>query len=504
MNAINIAALDMKYRGFYLKDELATLSTLQMDICFDLVQYKSWKFVQQKYSIKSPNTLERCILRTAGGYKWQSGTEVGRKSNLSDADEKKFVDTLIERAVDGNCVPTYEAIIIGRNLIEGRAMRAEFLLNKFHCLRLIERFQYYDSVFDLHNLNNICEKNNLKLSNAQTIEDLRKQFCDYNALSNFYNFIAPHATTPPHLTFNADETTVATHSESKVITLRGRLPLKPEKKFNLHMTAMCCFNAKGTKVPLFVILKNLQRLPQDLADLNLPVYYASSRSGWMTKELFTAWAIHFISWTATYRATFLHQYYPRDENQQILLYLDGHGSRINYEAMKLFEQNNIKVVTLRPHTIHLCQPFDRVIASPMKKYIKEYSSMWNRRYPQISRLTGTQLERTKAVLCLYDAFEKAVDLANAESAFRNTGLCPLNKDIVLDNQNYVFNRPVLQQPQVPQQQQHQLPQPQLQQPQVPQPRHLFYFMGNLLFFLMFAMKYLCNRLYLLSDVLFCC
>ena len=160
--------------------------------------------------------------------------------------------------------------------------------------------------------------------------------------------------------------------------------------------------------------------------------------------------MHFIAWTATYRVTYLHTYHSRDENQQILLYLDGHGSRINYQAMKLFEQNNIKVVTLRPHTTHICQPFDRVIASPLKRYIKEYSSLWNRRYPQISNLTGTRLERAKAVLCLYDAFEKSVDLANAESAFRSTGLIPFNRNIVLANTNYVFNRPVPPNPPQPQ------------------------------------------------------
>jgi hypothetical protein len=465
MNANNIAALDLKYRGFFLKDELVTFSIIQMDICMDLVQCKSWKFVQQKYGIKSPNTIKRCILRTAGGYKWNHGADIGRKSVLSDADETKLVNALSERATDGNCVPTYEAIVIARNLMEGRAMRAEFLLNKFHCPKLLAKFEVYDTIFDLSHLTSLCARHNFRLSNAQTIEELRKQFCDYRDLDNFFTFITPHANSPPHLTFNADETTVASHSESKVITLRGKLPLKPDKKFSLHMTAMCCFNAIGTKVPLFIILKNLQSLPNELQELHLPIYYASSRSGWMTKELFSAWAVHFISWTATYRATYLHTYHPNDENAQILLYLDGHASRINYEAMKLFEQNNIKVITLRSHTTHLCQPFDKVIASPLKRFIKEYSAVWNRRYPQITHLSGTRLERAKAILCLYDAYEKAIDLANSESAFRNTGLVPLNRFIVLNNTNYVFNRPVPN-VQVPQQQpQQQIPQ---QQPQVPQ------------------------------------
>lgn len=446
MNANDIAHLDLVYRGFYLKDELCTFSRIQMDICFDLLNGLSWKRIQNKYNIKSPNTVQRCILRTAGGYRWNHGNEVGRKRIISDADEKKFVDLLIERATDGNCVPTYEAIVIARNLMEGRLMRAEYLLNKFHCPKLLAKFEVYDSIFDIHHLTSICDQYNLRLSNPQTIEELRKKYCEYNDINNFYDFIAPHATTPPHLTFNADETTVVSHSNSKVITLRGKLPLKPDKKFNLHMTAMCCFNAIGAKVPLFIILKNLQSLPQELKNLNIPVYYAASRSGWMTKELFTAWSIHFIAWTATYRATYLHTYFPQDEDKQILLYLDGHGSRINYHAMKLFQQNNIKVVTLRPHTTHLCQPFDRVIASPLKRYIKEYSYVWNHRYPQISYLTGARLERAKAILCLYDAFEKAVDLSNAESAFRSTGLIPFDKNVVLNNTNYVFNRPLPNQP----------------------------------------------------------
>ena len=112
MNDINVAHLDMVYRGFYLKDELSTLTRVQMDLCFDLVNGLSWKQIQSKYNIKSPNTVQRCILRTAGGYRWDRGSEVGRKRIISDADEKKLVDLLIERATDGNCVPTYEAIVI--------------------------------------------------------------------------------------------------------------------------------------------------------------------------------------------------------------------------------------------------------------------------------------------------------------------------------------------------------------------------------------------------------
>ena len=109
MNDINIAALDIKYRSFYLKDELETLSTLQM------------AYVSTSFCARVGNPFSR-------------STKLSPQILLNAVyceQTKKIVDTLIERAVDGNCVPTYEAIIIGRNLIDGRAMIVEFLLNVF-------------------------------------------------------------------------------------------------------------------------------------------------------------------------------------------------------------------------------------------------------------------------------------------------------------------------------------------------------------------------------------
>ena len=91
MNANDIAHLDLVYRGFYLKDELCTFSRIQMDICFDLLNGLSWKRIQNKYNIKSPNTVPRFILRTASGYRWNHGNEVGRKRIISDADEKNLL-----------------------------------------------------------------------------------------------------------------------------------------------------------------------------------------------------------------------------------------------------------------------------------------------------------------------------------------------------------------------------------------------------------------------------
>ena len=67
-----------------------------------------------------------------------------------------------------------------------------------------------------------------------------------------------------------------------------------EKRYNAHITAMCCLSASGTVVPLFLILQNLQKIPEELKKLS-GVYFASSLSGWMTHDLFTAWCIHFVT-----------------------------------------------------------------------------------------------------------------------------------------------------------------------------------------------------------------
>ena len=96
-----------------------------------------------------------------------------------------------------------------------------------------------------------------------------------------------------------------------------------------HMSAMVTINASGESVPPMIILSNLQKLPQDLREFQHAAWWASSPNGWMTKRLFTCWAVNFAHWLAKYLAKInVHESMPA------LLFVDGHSSRINYTALE--------------------------------------------------------------------------------------------------------------------------------------------------------------------------
>ena len=170
----------------------------------------------------------------------------------------------------------------------------------------------------------------------------------------------------------------------------------------------------------------------------------------MTHTLFTAWCIHFVTFISKYREDFLSSFHPLDKDEPIILFLDGHGSRINYEALYILRIHNIIAITFRSHTTHICQPFDVVIASPLKNYLRQFWNGAEHRYRHLipPELTGTKRLRLLLIYSLLDAVSASMSLSNCATAFAKTGLLPFNKEIVLTNPNYVQNIPALVQ-QVP-------------------------------------------------------
>ncbi|KAK8882797.1 hypothetical protein M9Y10_045438 [Tritrichomonas musculus] len=70
-----------------------------------------------------------------------------------------------------------------------------------------------------------------------------------------------------------------------------------------HITCMCAHTASGTALPLFIILPNsIQSLPVELNEFNDngQAWFASSKSGLMTRDLFLVWVIHVIHWLSLY------------------------------------------------------------------------------------------------------------------------------------------------------------------------------------------------------------
>ena len=174
------------------------------------------------------------------------------------------------------------------------------------------------------------------------------------------------------LLFNMDETASTYNGKGKVVVPNDRFPLS-EASFNIgHYTMLCCFNAAGFSIKPFIIVPSLMNLPEELKQFDNVAYFASSPSEWVTSRLFLAWTIFFVHSLRIYRLdNGMHLRKQNAYNAPCYLYLDGHKSRLNSEAIEILYQNNVRVIVFPSHTTHVLQPFDVALASPHVLRLKQ-------------------------------------------------------------------------------------------------------------------------------------
>ena len=182
-------------------------------------------------------------------------------------------------------------------------------------------------------------------------------------------------------------------------------------------------------MPLFIIVPNLQKLPNELKEfaLNGQAFFASSSNGWQTRDTFTFFIICFINWISQFRKSL-------DEsirNEPAILILDGHKSRENPIALKLLQKNNISLFILPAHTSHISQILDVGIASPMKSFFTDnFKKMLKDFDPESNK--SAQLRRfciESAIL----AFDTKCNIKSCRKAAELTSTYPCNADILLKN-----------------------------------------------------------------------
>ena len=109
-----------------------------------------------------------------------------------------------------------------------------------------------------------------------------------------------------------------------------------------------------------------------------------------------------------------------------LLYIDGHGSHLNMNFIKWCDNNRIILAIYPPHSTHRLQPLDVSIFSPLSK---AYSFQLTQ---HMANCQGLSKVSKKDFLSLFwPAFEKSFSPSNIHSAFRKTGLNPLDSEPVL-------------------------------------------------------------------------
>ena len=406
------------------------LSSLQVNILLSKLEGKTYKVVREKHGIKSDQVLERALLRTACGKYWNENMKGGGEPIFSILDIEKFVSYIEERENEINCVSTCEARRIVSIIQDERVTKARELLNRCGCPILAERVKMREP--DDSWLNKKGKAFGLAIVPKCEIETMRRIACDEVTIREFFDKHEGLLNRDPRLIFNMDETMVSSKKRFKVLCKKGHVPLSTSDQIFPHITACITIGASGKVLKPMFILPNKKTLG-GLEEFEGLAYFASSRSGWINRDLFTYWGLTFLSEISLYRLTLPSHL----RKQRILLLLDGHKSRINYFIAKLFDIYGIDILVFPGHTSHVLQPFDVGVASSLKSEYRRLILLYTMKYGKEmeanqNRLTARDL-RIMMIRCMLDAISKSASIQNIQAGYRQSGIFPLDSKLPLSS-----------------------------------------------------------------------
>ena len=417
------------------------LSQVQSDIFLERLQNKelaTYEFLIKKYSLSGPNSLITCFIRTVSGRYWEPGYKGGTDPYLSELDTKIFIEKIKDASDDINCLTLNEAESIAFDIKTRRIKAAALMLEKMKLSKLMIRLEIVSEPSHAW-INSFAEKNGYKICKPQELERLRRFYCDKNSIEKFLNENKNLFNRDPRLIFNADETQLDTKKKFKVIVERGKIPLKTVLSKLPHITAMITICGNGTSFKPLIILPKLKSLKglEELCDF---CFFSTSQTGWMNKNLFLVYSIIFCHQLSQYRMNL-----PQElRNQRVLLVVDGHKSRINFLAVKVFDLFNVDLLILPGHTSHLLQPFDVSVASPLKIAFKTALDAKLREFEKIEFKKGEKTSKLRfIIICAFlDALQKSTTRTNIISGFEKSGFIPFNPNSPLSSvfaMNEIYN-----------------------------------------------------------------
>ncbi|RPA71925.1 CENP-B protein, partial [Ascobolus immersus RN42] len=104
-----------------------------------------------------------------------------------------------------------------------------------------------------------------------------------------------------------------------------------------------------------------------------------------------------------------------------LLIWDSHISHVSLDVRYFGVENKIHLLTYPGHQTHKLQPLDVGIFSPLSTYYKQHLEKW------VRANKGFAMSQTHFFQLLDLARRSALTKENIQSAFRTTGIHPLNR-----------------------------------------------------------------------------
>lgn len=407
--------------------------TEEQTVIFDYILTHTWAETMANFEITSKGTLNRCIHRTALGYRWSTdNTNQGNLPYLSYVYEERLARICSKHADAHDCLTTGEVLALAKMVRAEMFRSAREALYKRGCHALANKTVEDDVEPSSDWIAKFVERHELRVVSGQQMERIRTLSCDRSRIIEYFIKWIPTFNRDPRLIFGADETDVKPSFRMKVVTnarQQGHVADEPIK----HLTAMCCHSAGGAAVPPYFVLTNLQNLPRELSTPYLSgpdhAWYCSTTQGWMTEGTFYAWVMMLVAWMGQYRANVLPAHLKQSE---ILLILDGHSSRRCPWAIPLLRFHGISVLVLPAHTTHLLQAFDVVLASPLKSHFRRFLAAEKQANEhRRGSLSQAAWSRLVTVAAFIRAWRCVTSGSLCARSFEKVGIFPLCPDVVL-------------------------------------------------------------------------
>lgn len=392
--------------------------------------YASGDFVTDSLSHEA---IKTCLKRSSLSLQWYKSSTCGKLPVLSQVDIDQLKKHILENSFDGEYIDVDDTLDAAENLRLRRLESAENFLIKVNCYsiydEIIQQAGNYEATRDwlYKNLDNLQSE----LQSPRNVVINRFVSCTPEKIHYYTSILIPKLDNiDPSLRFCADETMLAPNQNRKFVVPNGSpKPVAADDSELPHITAMCCCNVVGDKMPLFIVLPNLKNLPSDLKVFaeRGHAYFSSSNSGWQTRDTFLWFVICFINYISLFRMKIKKSL----KKAPAALIVDGHKSRECPIALKLLKDNNIQLFVLPAHTSHVTQLFDVGVGSSMKSYFTDVFKKKMKDFnPQINNLGQLRYYCVYSAICAWDAKANVHTCLNAAKL---TGMYPCNDEHLMNS-----------------------------------------------------------------------